>query len=542
MEKKKIIGIVASIIIVVLIVIGISYAFLAKKIVGEKGKIIYHTGSLDVILEEDSTVSLDLENAIPTIDEAGMKSDKVYRFTVKNNSSTDLNYEIYLDDDSEALEECGDCTAMQDKDVKYQLKKGDDSVVNTIENRKLKEDRVAAGKSNTYELRLWINIDATTDVLDKYFYGKIRVEVAQNLDTPSAVETLLAKYTNTADVQDYDVNYTKEDSSAKENKMYVFQHARAVQQANWNKDELVDYRYVGKDPNNYVTFNNETAGWRIIGIETVEDRNGGKEKRIKLIRKDPLTVGSTQTMVWDNKRTGVGSAVDTSGSNDWTDSRLMYLLNPNHTEEKTGVSGSIYWNRQSGNCPTGKDDGMTACDFSEVGLLPESREMVEEAKWFLGGTASWDSASTGMVNQWYSYERGATVYFSSSRPRQLSWIGSVGLLYPSDYGYATSGGSATNRDQCLNTVDIYHWMDSYAECSQNNWLFDADHFQWTISSSSKDASSAFMIARGGLVNSTEGNVNYLLSAIRPVVYLKADVLYTSGDGSSSNPFVLERKA
>lgn len=32
----------------------------------------------------------------------------------------------------------------------------------------------------------------------------------------------------------------------------------------------------------------------------------------------------------------------------------------------------------------------------------------------------------------------------------LSWKGLVGLMYPSDYGYATSGGSITNRTTCLN--------------------------------------------------------------------------------------------
>ena len=49
----------------------------------------------------------------------------------------------------------------------------------------------------------------------------------------------------------------------------------------------VDYRYVGKCPNNYVTFNDET--WRIVGIfDTQKTVGGTKEKRIKLIRNDSL--------------------------------------------------------------------------------------------------------------------------------------------------------------------------------------------------------------------------------------------------------------
>ena len=44
----------------------------------------------------------------------------------------------------------------------------------------------------------------------------------------------------------------------------------------------------------------------------------------------------------------------------------------------------------------------------------------------------------------YEKERGTTVY--SERPTK--WTGKIGLMYPSDYGYATSGGSTTNREAC----------------------------------------------------------------------------------------------
>ena len=61
------------------------------------------------------------------------------------------------------------------------------------------------------------------------------------------------------------------------------------------KDEYEDgkYTYKGANPNNYVTFNNEKAGWRIVSIE-----NDGT---IKIMR-----VNSIGNQYWD-----------TSGSNNW---------------------------------------------------------------------------------------------------------------------------------------------------------------------------------------------------------------------------------
>ena len=48
-------------------------------------------------------------------------------------------------------------------------------------------------------------------------------------------------------------------------------------------------RYVGANPCNYVTFNGETAGWRIVGVmNNIDDGTGKKETRLKLIRTEIL--------------------------------------------------------------------------------------------------------------------------------------------------------------------------------------------------------------------------------------------------------------
>ena len=51
-------------------------------------------------------------------------------------------------------------------------------------------------------------------------------------------------------------------------------------------ESITEYRYRGKVPKNYVTFNNEV--WRIIGVFPVDDGNGNIENRIKLIRNESI--------------------------------------------------------------------------------------------------------------------------------------------------------------------------------------------------------------------------------------------------------------
>ena len=63
--------------------------------------------------------------------------------------------------------------------------------------------------------------------------------------------------------------------------------------------------------------------------------------------------------------------------------------------------------------------------------------MISESLWSLGGTNS----SSKTAKDFYVIERGTSVYEGNAS----KWIGKVGLMYPSDYGYATSGGLISDR-------------------------------------------------------------------------------------------------
>lgn len=107
-------------------------------------------------------------------------------------------------------------------------------------------------------------------------------------------------------------------------------------------------------------------------------------------------------------------------------------------------------------------------------------------------------------------------------------------MYPTDYGYATSGKSKSNRAFCLNT-NLSSW-NSYSDCYNNDWLYKNGAL-WTITpyASSSHASNAFYVFNDGSVSGY--NVISATYSVYPAVYLSSNVLFSSGTGSIDNPFI-----
>ena len=294
-------------------------------------------------------------------------------------------------------------------------------------------------------------------------------------------------------------------------------------------------RYIGANPNNYVYFNcsdynNPTADtcelWRIIGVfNNVTKSDGSKENLVKIIRADSLGNYS-----WDNKDTSTGAETK-YGKNDWTTASLNYLLNPGHDSESIG--GSLYYNAKSGTCYYGQNNATTSCDFTSTGLKNDTtRNAIEEVVWNLGGTSDFTSARNGLASHWYGYERGTTVY--SGRP--TTWTGKVGLMYPSDYGYATSGGTTKDRAACL-AKELYNWDSSdFSDCKGNDYLYNSSLYQWTLAPYSAYAYRVFSVNSDGDVAST---IAYIPVGVRPALFLKSNIVVKSGTGESSNPYQLK---
>ena len=219
----------------------------------------------------------------------------------------------------------------------------------------------------------------------------------------------------------------------------------------------------------------------------------------------------------------------------------MKLLNPGYESESVG--GSLYYNNSSGNCYSSTNNGTTACDFTTTGLKTNLKNLVGNTLWNTGtnGTNSYTSASNGLASHFYSYERSSNNgkictsgrYCNDTVTRTTTWNGKIGLMYPSDYGYATSGGSTRNRTSCLNK-ELYNWdSSSYSDCYNNDWL---NNWQWTLSPSvdSSYAYTVFNVYSPGGVRGSGKASSVLL--VRPSVYLISKTSILGGEGTLENPY------
>ena len=286
---------------------------------------------------------------------------------------------------------------------------------------------------------------------------------------------------------------------------------------------VADYRYYGPNPNNYICLDMDGQStcpdkhlYRIIGSIYEEKEN---TNRIKLIKATPLTDGTTKGFSRDYKvNNGSGSsdniwATITSGnySNSLTSgSQLMKLLN--NGAWWNGTSGSYYNNSTT----------ATTVNFTNYKLSDKAKSYVTTSRYYLGGYNNNPPLTTAM----YGYERG-TLRYDTSRP--LYWDGNVGLMYPSDYGYAAG-------NTCVTGTNLYNYDGG---CYQKDWLNNTSKNEWLLSPNSGDYCSAFALysSSSGFVNDNGNFVNSTLY-VRPVFYLSSSVSISSGDGSSTNPYIL----
>ena len=266
-------------------------------------------------------------------------------------------------------------------------------------------------------------------------------------------------------------------------------------------------RYVGANPNNYVEFNGET--WRIIGVFG---------SNLKLVRDDILT-----TYSFDNKTTVQGIETD-KGTNDWTKSYLREFLNDYYYGGKTITCHS----ETSGSTAT---NATIICpEINKINATAKS--MIQNTTWNLGGT-TWKTGTppyeTYPVNELYESERGTQVY-SKHATTSTDYIG---LIYPSDYGYASTDASCRQNLRAGLTYTNNTWGVT-PTCKNNNWLFKRGWY-WTISPRSSNASNVFDVGIDGYLDSS--NALYRKN-VRPSVYLKSDIKIVSGSGTKDDSFKL----
>ena len=558
--KKKVIILVVSLIGITGIIIGVSYAFFSIGGVQDTAN-TFNSGCLNISLTNEST-SINLTDAYPITDVEGLETTS-YDFTVKNNCNSSTNYQINLESLNKQVNSLNAdyikvSLSSDTVDNVISILSSNTSVTPSIDNAyesyNLYTDSLEANEEKTYHLKIWVDYDATVEQAASRVYSS-KINVIANPET-TVVDTLEAKFslsdttltanlTNNVTSASYCTTTgnicTPSTSATISNNTYTVELegngnkqmvctklngtskvicgnpveiqlttlVDAVNEAYQNNPTMFAYdntvdnnlRYIGSNPNNYVYFNcddyqnpsSDTCElWRIIGVmNNMETADGTTESLVKLIRSN-----SIGNYAWDD-----------GNVNDWSASSLQESLNNSYLQGTTFGNGK--------------------------GITETTRNMIEEAIWKLGGAGSYTSSSNGLASHFYGYERGTTVY--DGRPTE--WSGKVGLMYPSDYGYATGGGATTDRETCLAT-ELYNWgytdFDS-SDCYDNDWLFDKDN-KWALTSSSSTSHTLFNVYNEGfLTGNNSANYNY---NVYPSLYLKSNITITRGDGSENSPYTL----
>ena len=280
-------------------------------------------------------------------------------------------------------------------------------------------------------------------------------------------------------------------------------------------------RYEGADPNNYLCLDSNKEGacssssllFRIIGLfEEEYSTNGttgaGTKKLLKIL--DTNNYGGTRGKYWNSARTS-----------NWSNASLKTELNGTYLTTLLGTSNVN--NKLNGAIVT--------------------------SKWHLGGanntSGSIYNAQTITTENWYKAERspyatsGTLQNLSSGNPEYV--YAKVGLMYPSDYGYATVGGSTTNKSSCR-TLALNSWdRSSYSDCKNNDWVYKSQSISWGSNKDEWFISPYFSISAAYLCKFGYVYVDHDVSnspfAVRPTFYLDSSVLkIVGGTGTSTDPY------
>lgn len=223
------------------------------------------------------------------------------------------------------------------------------------------------------------------------------------------------------------------------------------------------YRYAGENPNNYVCLNSNASTcpednlYRIIGVFSENNHGVAGKQLVKVIKNT-----SYGRLTWDS-----------SGASDWSTASLNETLNSTFITEK----------------------------------LYGINDKIEKISWKTSGLST-----TGTAKAFYDAE-----VTNSTK----NYTAKIGLMYASDYGFATTQDYWT-------TNLVSYGTSAY----QKDWLYVSNLTEWTISPYPEV--SGFVWLRSTSIGSSSGQTS-LTYYTRPSFYLNQSVQYISGSGTLSDP-------
>ena len=564
-----------------LIIFGSTNALFVDKTTQSR-KNNYNTGLLSITaISKSDTISLD--NTLPMSDVEG-EALEPYTFTIKNNGNLDYTFDIQL------LTTGNVQNIFDPQYIKIKVDDATTTTLSALTNSKIKTAiTLAAQDTMDISIRIWLDENTPNSQIGKTFNSQLVIS-GNASDTTSNYGITAASYITNL--------YNNAAKTEVTNNNITYNYATSVSLMNdrlggTTKDlNAGNIRYYGANPNNYVDIGHRTKvattvnNWEelfppgngeielnnsedcktsmqenSINDEVISVVTGGQYTtindfcstttipagtpilyRIIGIFDNMLKLISTQSIgaySWDTSDSNLNSG---NGINQWGPSGtyegadLMRLLNPGYENES--INNSLYWTGDSGTCYNGTNNDTASCDFTYYGLTKEVRNKIATVTWHLG---NFEYSNDMFANDAYSRERDAVNIgtLSDNITRQDRWIGKVGLMYPSDYGYATDL-SICQTHRLITSTDKTGYEQG--ACKNNNWMF-INKYSWTLSSSS--LSHVWIVWPDGSMHSDHVGIdknqitNWSDFAVYPSFYLNSEERIESGSGSKADPYIIK---
>ena len=508
-KNRNIILLIISFVFLTMLILGMTYAYFDLKTGGETESTM-NIGGAEISATYAYSNSINITDALPGNDIIAYKD---ITLTYKNTSSEE--YKVYL---KTVIDYSTFTNTENDGVLYYDIYSGTDH--STLVQDKIIFPTKTNGKAILKEISIPANSTGTLNYRINFYFPE-----SNKLQNPDGQLVLNASISVEND------NSLKYTPTLLKKLDLMYQYESGTNGLEQDDTTNKNIRYVGASPKNYLKFNNEI--WRIIGvfnnITTIDELELGKEKKellVKIVRNESLGNYS-----WDTTDSTINNG---DGINEWSQADLMYELNCDGSsnsiycrdETKDGylsdiTSGTVYWYDNKNNSKVGKYDYSKNIKISAI-------NQIANVEWNLGGTSSGTSSSASALSS-YTQERGTTHVSNPADgvTRTNTWDGKIGLMYPSDYGYASTNKACRNQMNS-STNNEYN-------CKYDNWLFTG-LWEWTFSPYYNNTTNTRSIYSDGRVYVSGARNGH---AVRPALFLKSDVVISGGTGIESDPYVID---
>ena len=531
-NKKKRLKLYYGLLITVLCIIGVSFAWFRLYLSQTENNTIASRTCFNTTLTED-TSKISLTDAFPITDEDGLKQTP-FTFTIKNNCNSYVK--VYITIDS-TYRESTNTSYLKDNYMKVNISPkgtttsksvilGSQTLTDLENNRKgyiIVSTGLKANEEKSYDLKIWMDSAVTTEQgLNKNWSGKI-VVVSNAAEEPAPAPngwyeagsgTLLAALRDSNTLKTPITTPGAAISTASEALL-----------ASTEDDYGTSYYFRGAVKNNYVQFANKC--WRIVRV--------GGDGFVKLILHNDNKAGAANPCASANNSTSAAFA-RFSGTTYTSAFNSSYNDNA-YVGFKYGTIGASDYATTHAN--TNKSTILTNLETWYTNNLKTYESVIDDNVWCNDKTNVTDTSYDpwGITPNGKGYAKNVTYYGATQRlvsksksaggtgpslkcNGELSKITSkVGLITADELafaGYAFNIGNTTTYLQ-ENATDTYWWSLSPINFNGSN------AYVWSVVGS-----------LGGLYNYSVRNA----CGLRPSISLVSSTTISSGTGTSEDPYVV----